>query len=131
MDTMYSLASKEAMRHEQFVQVTIVPLCGIPIRDSSGELGIVRLLTTPAVVDHAAPYEEGRKLMRQIRISLRTSAARTELDFDDLETTKLLIEVCASRALLELLGSLIVDDVAISVDDALAPEDDVAAWYLP
>lgn len=66
--------------------------------------------------------------MRQISISLRTSARNAELDFDDPETARLLIEVCASRALIELLGSVIVDSVEISGDDMPVSEEDAPTW---
>jgi hypothetical protein len=66
--------------------------------------------------------------MRQIRIALRTFAKQGELDFDDPEMAEVLIAACTGRALIELLGSVIVDEVSISDDIVPDSHDDAPAW---
>jgi hypothetical protein len=74
--------------------------------------------------------------MRHIRISLRTPARCTEIDFDDPETARLYIEDSVSRVLLQLLGAVIVDSVEISNvelsgDSASEREADPPGWHPP
>jgi hypothetical protein len=69
--------------------------------------------------------------MRQIRISLRAPSLYGEVDYEDLDVAKYAIEACASRALLELLGPVIVDEVEISVGDACASEDEPPTAHPP
>jgi hypothetical protein len=69
--------------------------------------------------------------MRQIRISVRTSARHTETDLDDLETAKWYVKGTVGWALAQLLGSVVVEEVTICAEATPSGEDVAEPWHPP